>query len=502
MKNQKFMKLILSKYIILGIQIAAITVFLYFIINLNILPIRTIALIGGVLAAIWLFNLVVINSGVHKKRYRKRVVFVKLFSILMSISLLIGSSYVIRGNSFINNIANRTNETHIVSVRVLKDSNVDKLDDIKDSPMAVSYQHDSKNIAEAIAYFENSIASDFSLEQKESYYDVAEALLNKEVKAIIIGNEHVDLLQERYDDFDFKKETVEIASYRIEKEISPNVTVSDVTENTFTIYLTGIDTYGDVSEVARSDVNLLITVNPVSKQILMTSIPRDTKVTLASYNAMDKLAHAGVYGVKETMETLEDLLDIDVHYYAKTNFTGIEAIIDQLGGITIDSPHDDFVTLHGNYLITKGINEMDGDKALSFVRERYNLTNGDFDRGRNQQLLLQSMLEKAMSPAIITNFNRLLSAIEGTFETNLSDHEIRSLLNMQLNDMSDWEMFSVQVTGHGYISTNTYSMWGQNSYVIEPDTTRLDRIQELIDKMEDGKSIRQSEVEGLMERGR
>jgi LCP family protein required for cell wall assembly len=500
MKNQKFIKLILSKYTILGMQIVAMALFLFFVINLSILPRKTIALISGVLAVLWLFNLIVINSGRRKLKLRKRVVVVKLLSIITSITLLIGTTYVIRGNSFINNIANRTNETHIVSVRVLKDSNVKSLEDIKDSPIAVSYQNDSKNTVEAIAHFEQLVNRDLYLEQKDSYFDVAEALLNKEVKAIVIGNEHVDLLQERYEDF--KNETVEIATYKIEREIATNDTVSDVTENTFTVYLTGIDTYGDVSEVARSDVNLLITVNPVSKQILMTSIPRDTKITLPSYKSMDKLAHAGVYGVNETMASIEDLLGIDVHYYAKTNFTGIEAIIDQLGGITIDSPHEDFVTLHGNYLITKGINEMDGDKALSFVRERYNLLHGDFDRGRNQQLLLESMLEKAMSPAIITNFNRLLSAIEGTFETNLSDHEIRSLINMQLNDMSDWEMFNAQVTGSGYRSTSTYSMWGQESYVIEPDTDRIKSIEELIIKMQDGQSIKPSEVEGLMERGR
>lgn len=498
MKNQKFIKLILSKYTILGLQIAAISLFLFFVIKLNILPTRMVALVSGILVVLWLFNLIIMNSG-RKGKSNKRVAIVKFLSLLTSIALLIGTSFVISGDSFINNIANRTTETQIISVRVLKGSNVEKLDDLEDSPLAVSFQQDSKDTAEAIAHFEKSIENKLSLEQKDSYSDVAEALLNREVKAVIIGNEQVDLLEDRYEGF--KSQTVEIASYEIEREINPNTAVSNVTKNTFTIYLTGIDTYGDVSEVARSDVNLLITVNPVSKQILMTSIPRDTKVTLASYNAMDKLAHAGVYGVNETMETIEDLLGIDIHYYAKTNFTGIEAIIDQLGGITIDSPHEDFVTRHGNYLITKGINEMNGDKALSFVRERYNLLNGDFDRGRNQQLLLASMMEKAMSPAVITNFNRLLSAVEGTLETNLTDDEIRSLINMQLNDMSDWEMFNVQVTGPGYKSNKTYSMWGQDSYVIEPDTDRIERIQELINKMEDGRDIKQSDVEGLMERG-
>ena len=171
-------------------------------------------------------------------------------------------------------------------------------------------------------------------------------------------------------------------------------------------------------------------------------------------------------------------------------------IVDALGGITVDSDYK-FKTLHGNYQIEKGINEMDGDKALCFVRERYSLPNGDFDRGRNQQKVLKAMLDKAMSPKIITNFNNILSAIEGSFETDMSSKEIKSLLNMQLNDMADWSVYNVQVQGQGYKTTKTFSMWGTEVYVMKPDTKQVKKIKKLIDTVEQGGEINEDDIEGL-----
>ena len=166
------------------------------------------------------------------------------------------------------------------------------------------------------------------------------------------------------------------------KAKSVTTAVTDVTEKPFNVYVTGIDTYGSVSTVSRSDVNLIVTVNPKTKQILMTSIPRDCEIELHKNGKMDKLTHTGIYGVEETISTIEDFLDLDVNYYARTNFSGITNIIDALGGVTVDSDYE-FTTRHGNYHIVKGENELDGDKGLCFVRERYNLPSGDYDRGRN-----------------------------------------------------------------------------------------------------------------------
>ena len=196
------------------------------------------------------------------------------------------------------------------------------------------------------------------------------------------------MLEANHDSFD--DETKIIKSYEYESKLSVTTKQTNVTENPFTIYVTGIDTYGSVSTVARSDVNLIVTVNPKTKQILMTSIPRDCEIQLHKNGKMDKLTHTGIYGTSETISTIEDFLDVEINYFARTNFSGMTNIVDALGGVTIDSDYK-FTTLHGNYNIVKGENQMDGDKALCFVRERYSLPNGDFDRGKNQQKLLKAM---------------------------------------------------------------------------------------------------------------
>ena len=196
------------------------------------------------------------------------------------------------------------------------------------------------------------------------------------------------------------------------------------------------------------------------------------------------------------ISSIEDFLDLKVNYYAKTNFSGITNIIDALGGVTIDSPYE-FTTLHGHYHINKGINQMDGDKALCFVRERYNLPSGDYDRGRNQQKLLKAMLNKAMSPKIITNFQRILTAIEGCFETNMSSDEIKSLINMQLDDNAEWDVFNVQLDGKGYMTDQTYSMHGTSIYVMKPYTSYVKKITKLIDCVENGDKITENDVKDL-----
>lgn len=498
--NQKksLLKTITTKRIILSIQFITSVVFIGIAYILQILPMKYFTAIIIVLSVLWLAFLVYMQASIHKKRKSNSgigLTISKLVSIIVSITLLMGSSYMIRGHNFIDMISNAFQQTRHISVYVLKDSPIENVEDVKDTSIGISYKEDGKYVRKGVLELEKEMGSTAQLTEIEGYTALAAALYNGEVDCIIADEAYISLLSANNEHFEV--ETRKIATYSFIEEISSVKTDTDVTKNPFTVYVTGIDTYGDVSTVARSDVNLVVVVNPLEKQMLMVSIPRDTQVTLASYNFMDKLAHASIYGINETILTLENFLDIDLNYYAKTNFSGMIDIIDQLGGVTIDSPYEDFVTLHGNYLITKGINEMDGEKALCFVRERLSLPNGDFDRGHNQQLLLAAMLENAMSSRILTNYNSILSAIEGSFETNMPSDSIRSLINMQLNDMSSWEIFNVQVLGSAVKSAQTYSMYGTTIDTIDPNIRVLNEIISVIDKMELGERISEADVEGL-----
>ena len=402
---------------------------------------------------------------------------------------MFASSYVVRGNDFFNTVTKATTQKYLVSVITMKNNSATKLSDLDGKKFGVSYQHDTTTITKAIADMENDLGEQEDMVKYDDYSGLADALYKGEVDAIIVGQEYKSMLEANHDSFD--DETKIIKSYEYESKLSVTTKQTNVTENPFTIYVTGIDTYGSVSTVARSDVNLIVTVNPKTKQILMTSIPRDCEIQLHKNGKMDKLTHTGIYGTSETISTIEDFLDVEINYFARTNFSGMTNIVDALGGVTIDSDYK-FTTLHGNYNIVKGENQMDGDKALCFVRERYSLPNGDFDRGKNQQKLL-----KAMSPKIITNFNNILTAIEGSFETDMSSKEIKSLLNMQLNDMSDWTIYNVQVEGEGYKTSKTASMYGTEVYVMKPYQKQVKKIKKIIDTVEQGGTIFEEDLKGL-----
>lgn len=497
MKKNKFIQFITSKYLILAVQLIATAVFTYLIFELNLVPLKY--LIPGCIALCVLIIIFffIMRSGqkkIDQGLRSKRSIITKLISLLVSILLMVASSFVVRGNNFFNNVSEAKTQNYLVSVITMKDHEATKLKDLDGAKFGISYQYDTTTVTKAIADMEDEIGEQKNMKKYDDYTSLADALYDGEVDAIIAGQEYKSMLEANHEGFD--DDTKIIKSYEYESKLSVTTKQTNVTQNSFTIYVTGIDTYGSVNTVSRSDVNLIVTVNPIEKQILMTSIPRDCEIELHKNGEMDKLTHTGIYGTNETISTIEDFLDVQINYFARTNFSGITNIVDALGGVTIDSDYA-FTTLHGNYEIVKGENEMDGDKALCFVRERYALPGGDFDRGKNQQKLLKAMLDKAMSAKIITNFNNILSAIEGCFETDMSSDEIKSLLNMQLDDMADWEVFNVQVDGKGYKTSETYSMSGTEIYVMKPYKKQLKQIKEVIDKIESGERISEDDVDGL-----
>lgn len=215
-----------------------------------------------------------------------------------------------------------------------------------------------------------------------------------------------------------------------------------------------------------SDVNMIMSVNPTTKEILLTNIPRDYYVKLHTFGEYDKLTHAGIYGVDESIHTLEDLFDTKINYYVKVNFTSLVDIVDALGGVTVNSKYS-FVSQDG-YSYKKGENVLDGKKALSFARERKSFKEGDRVRGENQQLVLTALINKAMSPKIITNYVDILKALKGKFVTNISDDEITKLIKMQLEEGSSWSIKSISVNGSDAMDY-VYSYKKTKLYVMKPD---------------------------------
>lgn len=495
MKDNKFFKIITSKYVILGIQLIISIVAVYFCFKLKLIPMKYIM---GIIIALLILLVVffgIIYSGEKKSENRttsKRSIITKIISLLLSIALVLGCTMLIRSDNFIDKVSDAVGQKYVISVIALKDSDINKKS-LDGKKFGVCYEKDSKTLTTALADMEDEIGQQ-EYTKYDTYIQLADALYNKEVDCIVVGEQFRSQLQVNHENFD--NETKIITSYSYDAKLEVTTKKTDVTEKPFSVYVTGIDVYGSLNTVSRSDVNLIVTVNPKTKQILMTSIPRDCEINLHSNGELDKLTHTGNYGTAETINTIQDLLDMEINYFVRTNFSGMTNIVDALGGITVESD-EEFDTLHGNYHIVKGLNEMDGDMALCFVRERKRLKAGDFARGRNQQKVLSALIDKALSPKIIINFDRILTALEGTFETDMTSDEIRSLLNMQLDDMADWNIINVQIEGEYYDCYETYSMYGTKSDVMKPFNSHIKRVRKLINKVEEGKKIADSELEGL-----
>ena len=257
-----------------------------------------------------------------------------------------------------------------------------------------------------------------------------------------------------------------------------------ITKEPFVIYLSGVDTRGELTEKARSDVNILAAVNPVTKRVVLINTPRDYYVDLAGTSDKDKLTHAGLYGVETSMETLGNLYGVNVDHYIRINFAGFISIIDALGGVDVYS--DQAFTSVGSpgyydpTTFVEGWNHLDGKAALAFARERHAFASGDIQRGINQMKVIDAMLNKIKSPALLMGFSKIMDAASDCFVTDFSQDQISALVRMQLSDFANWGIQSYTVTGSSGTSTQCYSAKGQKLYVMKPDEASVSKAKEMI----------------------
>ena len=257
-----------------------------------------------------------------------------------------------------------------------------------------------------------------------------------------------------------------------------------ITKEPFVIYLSGVDTRGELTENARSDVNILAAVNPVTKRVALINTPRDYYVDLAGTDSKDKLTHAGLYGVETSMATLGNLYGVNVDHYIRINFAGFISIIDALGGVDVYS--DQAFTSVGSpgyydpTTFVEGWNHLDGKSALAFARERHAFASGDIQRGINQMKVIDAMLNKIKSPALLMGFSKIMDAASDCFVTSFSQDQISALVRMQLSDFAEWDIESYTVTGTSSSSTKCYSAKGQKLYVMKPDDSSVSKAKEMI----------------------
>ena len=433
-----------------------------------------------VLIAVFVFALVLI---LRRKAKLLTTIFLLLFTLVSAAGLYFVQSTV--------QVAEKLNQTASyseieMSVVVPVESTIQDISEV--GQLQAPTNSDSENINALLADLRSTKSIDLVPETVDSYQQAYENLLSGASQAMVLNSAYSSLLE--LSDADYASKVRTLDTYKITKEVSTGQTngQTDVNANVLNIYISGIDTYGSISTVSRSDVNIIMTVNMETHKILLTTTPRDAYVQIPDGGAdqYDKLTHAGIYGVETSMKTLENLYDIDIDYYARINFTSFMQLIDILGGIEVYNDQE-FVSHIGGYTFPVGNLTLNSEYALAFVRERYSLDGGDADRGRNQQKVISAIINKLASVNSITNFSNIVNSLQTSIQTNMPLETMMQLANKQLSSGSSFVVSSQDVTGTG--STGelpSYAMPNAALYMMSLDETSVETAKQAIKNTMEG----------------
>ena len=429
-------------------------VLLFTMFNYNFLSFRFLNII------ITIGLLVVLAISIFLQKTKKSPLVTTVVLVIFSLVSLVG----IFGFKQMIDITNRMNQTAAFS-EVEMSIVVPKESDIKDVSQLTSVQAptkvDKNNIETLMSALKKDKKVDVKVDDVASYQEAYDNL--KSGKSSLL--ESVDS--------NYASNLKTIYTYKIKKKNSNSA--KQVDSKVFNIYISGIDTYGSISTVSRSDVNIIMTVNMNTHKILLTTTPRDAYVKIPGGGAdqYDKLTHAGIYGVETSEQTLENLYGIKIDYYARINFTSFLKLIDQLGGVTV---HNDqaFTSLHGKFDFPVGDIQMNSEQALGFVRERYSLDGGDNDRGKNQEKVISAIVNKLASLKSVSNFTSIVNNLQDSVQTNMSLDTINALANTQLDSGSKFTVTSQAVTGTGSTGQLTsYAMPNSSLYMMKLDDSSV-----------------------------
>ena len=459
----------------------AISIFFYVALwNSNMVPMRYLTIVGMVLF--------VIEACCIAIQFCKSKIYIVgiVISILFSLILGTGGYVLHRVNTALDRVGGASYKTDNMIAVVRIDDPAESLDDIKGYKIATQNATDQKNTDHMLGQMRKVMDANFEVTGYESIEVLAQALLDKETDVAVYNEAFTGIIEDSIKDYRDKVKI--IYQYGIDTELKEAKKDGPIQDRVFHIYISGIDVYGPITTNSRSDVNIIMSVNPESKQILLTTTPRDYYVEIPeiSGGSKDKLTHAGIYGVDRSMATLDSIYDIDIDYYARVNFTSLIQMVDVLGGIDVNSQ---YAFSAGGYDFTEGINHLNGEQALAFARERHSFEDGDNQRGKNQEAVIVGMLQKAMSPAILKDAPALIDSVSDSVETNMSRKEMAALINMQLDEGGSWNIVSANAVGTGD-SQSCYSSGSQLLYVMQPDWASVNVIKQKLKDLKQGNIIK------------
>ena len=448
----------------------------YFIYSANVLPLKYF------LAIVIVFVVFLSIHGIFILNKKTRIWLLIVLNIIAFAFMSVEAFAIIKINETITFLRENLGahfETNIYNIVVNKESSYNSIEDIKDK--TIKTVHDIEDMSEVERKLQEKVS--MNVEYEENIVDLLLDVATDKELIILVNSGNYDAMIQNDEDYEGKVKVLDTISIVTEVEVDESGL--DVTKDPFVVYLSGIDTRSN-SLPARSlsDVNIIMAVNPKTKNILMIHVPRDYYVQLhGTTGYKDKLTHSGTLGgIEMSMATIEDLFEIEIPYYARVNFNAVVNLVDAIGGINIYSDVNYSFTCWTDHSckFNPGLNYVGGKCALAFARERHAYDTGDRHRGENQEQVIELVIDKATSSStIINNYSNILTALDGTFETNLTMDDITNLVKMQIDNMSPWHIESYNVDGTG-ASLPTYSYPNQNLYVMNPN---METVTEAINRL-------------------
>lgn len=489
----------LFRLILCLIFLAADIAFVFFILSTRLVPVRYVG--------IMILGLLIMLSFVYLliQKFRRRILFFTGV-VFMTVCILaegVFSFYIYKTMNALNEIAGTNKEVSQFYIYIRNDSEAETLADIVDKSWGIMKELDRQNTDQVLRQLFYETGKEIEVKEYGSLTDLAEGLIKGECQAIILNSAYLEVMEEMDAGQTFLKQVRVLCTQETETVIQRNESLKksrdqisaqmQKQEDIYTIYISGIDTRGEITASSLSDVNIILTVNTKTHQVLMISTPRDYYVPLSiSDGKEDKLTHAGIYGINVCIDTMKMLYNIDINYYFRINFGGFVRIIDALKGITVESDYEFETKNMKGYSLKKGANQVDGMAALAFCRERYSFAEGDRQRGRNQMAVIRGVAQKMMSEEFLKNYLSILDGAEGCFETNIPYTVVSDMIQTQIRDKTTWEFWSYSVDGTGDMQ-EPYSM-KQKAYVMIPDMETVERAKYLMVKVREGERLSETDV--------
>ena len=477
-KKKKLKKIGMIVTLLLVILIMLLS---YMLIKLNILPYHYLIVLIVILGIVTL----TLSKVMLISKYK---VWLKVISIIISLILVIVSIvaniYIFKTYNFMDAINNDKKIYENYYILVLNNT-YNKIDELKNKKIG-TFNESTDMYDNVIKELDKKLT--YTKKEYISIDNLLKSLTNKESDGIILSNIMYEFTKEEDKAFESKVKIID--TIKVEKEDKVKDTNLNISKDVFTIYISGIDTYGDIKLRSRSDVNMLVTINPTTYEILLTSIPRDYYVQLHNTKGYkDKLTHAGIYGVNMSIETIEDLLNINIDYYVRVNFSTLVNVVDIIDGIDINSDASFTPWTDRSFTVKKGMNHFTGKQALAYARERYAYKEGDRHRVQNQQDVITAIIKKLTSTkTLLTKYTTLLNSIKNSFQTNINLDDLAPLVQLQLSKMPNWTIKKYSLNGTNS-SGYTYTMGEQKVFVMTPDQKTIDKAYEYISGMKKGKKL-------------